>query len=164
MGHWLQPDKIVELLRPVVVLVLFSWSCSTAPDRIAGQPLSGREDSLLVDSASAVFFRQDSVRMARIKAVLKKQMFESLTHDCYFEMKYARSVIQRSRPMLAMVNTSSTRWLIFSKKDGSRKTIDLYVVNDLCGVFLFDGIRDPVRANMPNIATDIWNYFGKDGE
>jgi hypothetical protein len=164
MGHRVQPVKIVELLKPIVLLALFFVECTGSPDRIARPPLSGPGDSLVVDSGAAVFFNQDSLRLQRIKAVLSKQVYESLTHDCYFETRYARTIIQRDRPALRIINTSLPRWLIFQKKDGTRARIDLNTINDLCGLLLFDGSKDPVRANMPNITTDLWNYFGKAGD
>ena len=163
MGYRVQPDKIVELLRPIIVLALFSWSCARPephPTPHSGL-FSAPGDSLVVDSGAAVFFRQDSLHLARIKAILKERVFESLTHDCYFETKYARSVLRRSRPSLSIVNDSTHRWLIFVKKDGTRKRIDLYAIQDICGVILFDGTRDPERASMPDIDTALWNYFGE---
>ena len=102
--------------------------------------------------------------MARIGSALKKELLESLTHDCLFEMRFARTVIQRTHPSLPIITTATSRWLVFQKKDGTHKTIDLYTVTDICGVFLFDGIKDPERADMPNIATGLWNYFDKAGE
>lgn len=165
MGHRVQPDKIVELLKSILVLALFFWSCGRTPDRAAHRPtFSGSSDSLVVDSAEAVFFSQDSLRMDQIKSALREQVYASLTHDCYFETKYAQMVIQRDRPSLRIIYTSTHRWLIFKKKDGTRARVDLNTINDLCGLLLFDGSKDPLRANMPNIATDLWNYFGRAGE
>lgn len=93
--------------------------------------------------------------------MLKDRLYESLTHDCLFESKYARAVIRRERPALPMLDVVANRWLVFRKKDGGRRTIDLNAINDLCGVFLFDGVKDPVRADMPNIETQLWFYFGE---
>lgn len=147
----------------MLLLALFCWSCGRpAP---SSRPASGPTgaapgDTLEVDSKAVVFFRQDSARLARIRAVLKDRLYESLTHDCLFEGKYARSVIRRERPALTVMDVAANRWLVFRKKDGGRKTIDLNAINDLCGVFLFDGIKDPMRADMPNIETQLWFYFG----
>lgn len=156
MGHRFQLDKTVELLKPIPILVVFFLNCT----RPAPQPISQSGDSLQVDSGAAVFFQADSLRLIMVKAALKDRTFESLTHDCNFEMKYARSIIQRTLPALPVVMTSANRWLVFKKKNGTRKRIDLNTITDICGVFLFDGIRDPVRANMPNMDTELWNYFG----
>jgi hypothetical protein len=121
-------------------------------------------DSQEIDSRAAVFFRQDSLRLVRIKAVVHDRVYESLTHDCLFETKYVRSVLKREWPALRVIDVSTSRWLIFRKKNGDRKTIDVNAVNDLCGVFLFDGVKDPTRADMPNINTALWNYFGEGGK
>ena len=164
MGHRVQSDKIVELLRPVTFLALFFLGCANTPDQPLQQPLSGPGDSLVVDSPAVIFFHQDSLRLDGIKAVLRKEVFESLTHDCTFEMRYSRTIVQRDQPSLRVIHSSSNRWLIFQKKNGTRTRIDLNTVNDLCGVVLFDGSKEPLRANMTNIATDLWTYFGKAGE
>lgn len=164
MGHRVQPDTIVELLRPIIFLALISSGC-TGPAPSSGQatgpPDAAQADSLVVDSAEVIFFSQDSLRLASSKAVLAERQFKSLMHDCAFETKYARSVIQRDRPALPVVDISANRWLVFRKKDGGRKTIDLNTIKDLCGVFLFDGVKDPIRADMPNIASQLWFYFGE---
>lgn len=164
MGHWFQLDKIVELLRPIILSTLIVCNCSSpAPSGPQAYKVPGGAppDTLVVDTRAVVFFRQDSVRMEWNKAALNDRLFESLTHDCYFETRYVRSVIQRERPALPVVNVSANRWLVFKKKDGGRKAIDLHAINDICGVFLFDGIKDPIRADMPNIETQWWFYFGE---
>jgi hypothetical protein len=58
------------------------------------------------------------------------------------------------------VEDSTHRWLLFKSNTGSLKPVDLNRINDICGIFLFDGVKDPIRVDMPNIDTQLWNYFG----
>ena len=135
-------------------------SKASLPNKIAAKPPSSFEDSLLVGSPIAVFFRPDSVQLEKIKAVNSAIVFANLTHDGYFEMRYAKQVIQRYWPKIKIAETCTHRWLLFRRATGAVRLIDLNADNDICGVFLFDGTKDPIRVDMPNIDTQLWYYFG----
>ena len=54
--------------------------------------------------------------------------------------------------------------IIIAKKKKSNKSkvsIDLNDKNDICGLFLFDGKKDPALVDMPNIDTQLGFYFSK---
>jgi hypothetical protein len=186
--HWFQPYTTVELLRLLgrridrriflPALALFLLHCTTPPaapphgqndsakanNRLLKKPASSYEDSLLVSANAAVFFRPDSLQMEKIKTIIQKAIFETLAHDCYYQMRNAKTVISRDYPTVRIVDASGCRWVIFRKKNGGEKPIDLNAIGDICGLFLFDGTKDPVRADMPNIDTYLWNYFGSRGK
>jgi len=109
---------------------------------------------------ASVFFQPDSVQMQKIKAANEPMVFESLTHDCFYQMKNARLVIDRNWPSISVIVDSTARWLIFI---GSNKTftVDLDEVNNICGIYLFDGVKDPVRIDMTNIDSELDFYFKK---
>jgi hypothetical protein len=133
----------------------------TSPHDIRKKPPSSFNDTIMIGSKSAVFFKADSVQMKKIKQVNDESVFESLTHDCYYQMRNAKQVIQKERPEIKIILASTVRFLIFTNANGNSKTIDLNQVNDICGIFLFDPAKDPVRINMTNIDSELGFYFRK---
>lgn len=129
------------------------------PD-IRKKPGSGFHDSLIITTSTAVFFEPDSVQMEKIRSVNEPGIFESLTHECYYQMRNARLVIQRNRPDISIKAALKVRWLIFKKSNGSI-TVDLDEINNICGIYLFDGVKDPIRVDMTNIDSELGFYFRK---
>ncbi len=161
----------------VVIIALFLFSC-TGPvdpgmknhqtDSVPAlkkdnrkKPPSSFHDTVTIRTRSAVFFHPDSLQLIKIKTVNEKMIFESLIHDCFYQMRNARLVIQRDWPDIQITDISKIRWLNFIRPDGKKKIIDLDAVNDICGIYLFDPVRDPERIDMMNIDTELEFYFKK---
>jgi len=99
--------------------------------------------------------------MGKIKSVNTKVIFDMLTHNCHYQMENAHIVIKRYWPQIKIVEVSRFRYLLFEKTNKSKVCIDLNDKNDICGLFLFDGKKDPVLVDMPNIDTQLGFYFSK---
>jgi hypothetical protein len=125
------------------------------------KPPSTYSDTVIIFDKSAVFYTPDSLQLKKIKEVNEKMIFESLMHDCYFQMRNARLVIQNYRPRVKIIDISKARWLVFIKADNSKAVIDLDTINDICGIYLFDGEKEPERIDMMNIDTELGFYFKK---
>lgn len=80
-------------------------------------------------------------------------------HDYFYQMRNGRKVVRESRPALTIIDARNYRYLLFVKRDNSRKCIDLNAKGDLYGILLFDGKKDPVLVDMPNIKTALGFYF-----
>jgi hypothetical protein len=133
-------------------------STTRAKPDIRKKPASGFKDSLYIARPSAVFFQPDSTQMEKIKAVNETMIYESLTHDCYYQMQNARLVIERNWPSIQVIVDSNSRWLVF-KKLNANTIIDLDKINNICGIYLFDGAKEPVRIDMTNIDSELGFYF-----
>jgi|SRR5690242_1971470 len=125
------------------------------------KPPSSFQDTVYIETSSAVFFNPDTLQLARIKESLSSMVFESNQHDCFFQMRNARMVIKQHWPAIRIVETSKARYLLFIKKDKTRTCIDLDSKGDMCGVFLFDPRKDPELVDMMNIDTALGFYFEK---
>jgi hypothetical protein len=125
------------------------------------KPPSSFSDTVIIRSRSAVFYLPDSAQLVNIKAVNEKMIFESLMHDCFYQMRNARIVIQRDWPDIQVQDVSKERFLNFVRPDGKWKIIDLDSVNDICGIYLFDPGRAPELIDMMNIDTELGFYFKK---
>ena len=156
-------------------IVLMACSCSSSPEQnnkqvktdldrkhaIVKKPPSSFEDTVIIDRASAVFFNPDSLQLEKIKSVNEKNVYGTITHDCYYMMQNARNVIKQHWPRIRIVEVMKVRWLLFVKKDKSKMYIDLNARNNICGLFLFDPKKDPEPVDMPNIDTFLGFYFGQ---
>ena len=88
-------------------------------------------------------------------------IFESSIHDCFYQMKYSRNVLQRSWPEIKIVEIRNVRFVLFIFKNGNKECIDLNTKNDPCGIILFDGNKQAKLADMTNIDSELGFYFSK---
>ena len=129
--------------------------------KVIPKPPSSFNDTLVIDTKSAVFYSPDSSQMEQIKLANEKNVFESITHDCFYQMRNAKLVIKKYWPQLSIIETSNARFLLFIKKDKSKKIIDLNSKNDIAGIFLFDTEKEPELIDMMNVNTALGFYFNK---
>jgi len=158
----------------MTAVLLAGGSCSTDPvknnkamikgknsGKVIPKPPSSFNDTLVIDTKSAVFYSPDSSQMEQIKLANEKNVFESITHDCFYQMRNAKLVIKKYWPQLSVIETSNARFLLFIKKDKSKKIIDLNSKNDIAGIFLFDTEKEPELIDMMNVNTALGFYFNK---
>ena len=159
----------------LIALFLFICSCSEGNKRntpqaeispktkslIIKKPASSFNDTLVIKANSAVFYSPDSIQMEKIKKVNEKPIYDMLTHNCHYQMENARIVIKKYWPQLKIIETSTSKYLLFEKTNKTKVCIDLNDKNDICGLFLFDGKKNPVLVDMPNIDTQLGLYFSK---
>ena len=131
------------------------------PVRIIAKPPSSFEDTLTISTASGVFYDSDSLQLEKIRLLNKEMVYQSMVHDCFFQIKNAKTVIKQYWPLLKIIDISKARYLLFIKNDKSKIYIDLNTKNDMCGLFLFDGKKDPVLVDMTNVNTALGDYFSK---
>lgn len=84
---------------------------------------------------------------------------ESNVHDCFYQMRNARLVLKKDWPKIRIIETAQNRYLLFVKSDKTKKCIDLNSRGDMCGIYLFDTVKEPEFADMMNIDTALGFYF-----
>lgn len=125
------------------------------------KPASSYSDTIFITGISAIFFQPDPVQKEKIRQTLDSMVFDSNEHDCIFQPRYSRKYILENWPAVRVLETLQNRYIHFLKKDGQVRVIDLNANNDMCGLYLFDGIQDPVVADMTNVETSLSQYFNK---
>ncbi|MDP4284741.1 MAG: hypothetical protein Q8891_09970 [Bacteroidota bacterium] len=125
------------------------------------KPPSSFGDTLAIQFPSAVFYQPDSLQLEKIKSVNNKMVYESLTHNCFYQMRNARMVLKKYWPQIHVIETSKARYLLFIKANKKTTCIDLNSKNDICGILLFDGKKEPELVDMMNIDTGLEFYFKK---
>jgi hypothetical protein len=119
------------------------------------------QDTVFVSEAAAVFFSPDSAQLSKLKAVTDTMIFESMEHDCFYQMRNARRVLSSNYKSLPIFEILKGRYIKFQLADGSFQIIDLDLNNEPCGLYLFRKDKEPRFADMMNIDTELGFYFNK---
>lgn len=122
---------------------------------------SSYSDTIKIKSVAAVFFYPDSMQLEKMRASMDTMIFKSTDHECFYLMKNARTSLKVNWPKVQIFDASKARYLLFIKEDKSQICIDLNTKNDMCGLFLFNQVKDPLEADMANIDTALDFYFLK---
>jgi hypothetical protein len=156
---------------PILVFILFSNSCTnnlqnkevlpTETDSvriIQGKPSSSFKDTITIDFPAAVFFNTDKVQSEKYIERNGKKVFDSIQHDCFYQMKYSRDVLKKYYPKMKVTEVINSRYLRFITANSGYNIIDLNNY-DLCGLFISDGQKDPIVVDMTNVETQLGFYF-----
>lgn len=123
------------------------------------KPPSTYSDTLLINTAAAVFYQPDQVQLAKIKEVTDSVVFDGTMHEYFYQMRNARLVIKKTWPSLSIIESEKNRYLVFIKKDKTSECIDLNMRKDSHGLFVFDGNKSPLLIDMTNLETGISFYL-----
>jgi hypothetical protein len=153
---------------------MIGLSCADSPRQKSTEPINNEQqagkinkptgnfpDTLTIHAPAAVFYNPDSLQLEKIKKIIQKNEFESEVHNCFYLVRNAQIVLKKDWPQVHIIETSRNRWLLFIKDDKSHTLIDLDNKGDMCGLFLFDGKKEPELADMMNIDTALGFYFSK---
>lgn len=135
----------------------------TAPvdKKLFSKPGSGLTDTLKISGQVAVFFLSDTSQLQKVKSLISPDIFESLTHDCFYQMRNAKIVLKKNWKKVKIIETSKARWLVFEYANHTQSLVDLDTNNELCGIYLFNSKSAPLFIDMMNIDTRAEFYFNK---
>lgn len=128
-------------------------------DTMHRKPAATFSDTIIIDFPVAVFYNPDSTQLGKIKAITDTMVFQSIIHDCFYQMRNSRIVLQQNWPNIRIVEISNVRYIFFKQAGGRNEMIDLDAQNDPCGIFIFDGNKKARLADMMNIETELGFYF-----
>ena len=130
-------------------------------DTIKRKPPGSFSDTVIVDFPSAVFYNSDSLQLEKIKVIISKNEYETEVHNCFYQMRNARMVLKQYWPKIHIIEIIGNRHLLFVKANKNKTLIDLNNKGNMCGLFLFNGIKEPELVDMMNIDTALGFYFSK---
>lgn len=125
------------------------------------KPPSSFSDTVTIDLPAAVFYSPDSLQLQAIQAATDTLTFRSMEHDCYYQMRNARTVLQAYYPGIKIIEVKNARYLLFEITGHKQNCIDLNTKNDPCGIFIFDNRQLPRLVDMTNIESELGFYFAK---
>ncbi len=124
------------------------------------KPPASYQDTLKIDVPAALFYTPDTIQLQKIKKITEERVFESQTHEYFFQMRNARMVLKKNWPSITIIEAKNVRYLLFKKRNNDLVCIDLNNY-DPFGMFLFDTKKDPHPADMMNIDSELSFYFTK---
>ena len=125
------------------------------------KPSSTFNDTLKINSSSAVFYYPDSLQLEKIKLVTDTGFYEGSMHEYFFYMRNAHLVINKIMPKLKIIEAKNVRYILFINDDNSAKCIDLDTTSEPYGLFIFKMKKAPQLADMANIESELAFYFSK---
>lgn len=87
--------------------------------------------------------------------------YENDVHDCYYQTRNSKLVLQKFWPEIQVIEASKIRFLQFISNNQKSHCIDLDLQYEMCGLYLFNGTGLPELADMTNIETALHFYFEK---
>jgi hypothetical protein len=165
--------KISIFYHPLLFIFLFTASITSClqkerkkkeampqtPAAHYKKPPSSFTDTLVIRGPAAVFFTADTVQLEKIKAITEPQIFESTTHDCFFQQRNAKQVLKKYWPQIHIIDIADIRFLHFIGNKQEHIYRDLNEINDMCGLVLFKNGKLPEIADMMNVETALHTYF-----
>jgi len=148
-----------QFLTWIFIMALPVFSCSNPSAGNNNDRAGNPADTLMISQPSAIFFTADSLQREKLKARLGENPFEGADHECFYQMKNARTSLKEHWPQIRIYEVTDTIVLLFQREDGQKPFIDLRTKNDLCGLYLFNRKQDPVPADMMGIGTSLERYF-----
>ena len=100
------------------------------------KPSSRFNDTLKINSSSAVFYYHDSLQLEKIKLVTDTGFYEGSMHEYFFLMKNAHLVINKTMPQLKIIEAKNVRFLLFINDDTAQNVLTLIQKLTLMG-YLF---------------------------
>jgi len=155
-----------------ILVMIMSISCNNSPDDepavssksnskvgVHQKPPSSFSDTIVVDFPAAIFYNPDSLQLAKIKSISDTAVFESMEHDCFYQIRYSRRSLQQNWPGIKIIEIKNARYILFLLPEGKKECIDLDTQNDPCGILIFDSKKAPHLADMTNIDSELGFYF-----
>jgi hypothetical protein len=125
------------------------------------KPGSNFQDTLFVKSFPVVlFYNPDSLQLDSLKMRTAVSVFQSQTHEYFFQMRNARLVLKRDWPFMNQVYTQHARYIEFENSK-HHFLIDLNTLPDMSGIIIWNGNKKPHAIDMMNIETEMRYYFEK---
>lgn len=161
------PCFIIKLPVLLFVLLLFTGCKNPGEKKTARQDNSlavpaergPATDTLVIDQLAAVFFTPGPLHRQQLKAQFTAAQYDGIDHECFYQMKNARTSLKEHWPQIRIYEVTDTLYLRFIREDGRPAGIDLNQKRDMCGLYIFNRKNDPVIADMMSIGTSLENYF-----
>ena len=125
------------------------------------KPPGSFSDTITINFPAAVFYYPDSLQLEKIKAITDTMMFKGIDHECIYQMRNARLAVKDYGPKIRVIEPSKARYLLFIKTDNTKIYVDLNTKDEMCGLFVFNQVKDPQLVDMTNIGTELDFYFLK---
>ena len=113
--------------------------------------------TLQISEPAAVYFHPDSLKLQNLEETLGEKFFTD-AEESMGNLSTSRDYMVKEN--IRIIETEA-RELTFTKSDGTVKTIDLSSPEYTWGLFLFNGIDDPIQVDMAKPEKETAAYMKK---
>ncbi|MBK8483568.1 MAG: hypothetical protein IPL31_04255 [Saprospiraceae bacterium] len=125
------------------------------------KPPSTFQDSLIINTAAAVFYLPDTIQLKKIKSITNPQIFDGSMHEYILQQRNAHTELKNKLPNLKLIDSENNRYLVFTNPSKNQYIIDLDQYDDAYGMFIYDIGKAPIFVDMTNLETTLYPYFNK---
>jgi len=125
------------------------------------KPGSSFMDTLVVKGSAVVFYNPDTLQLKKIEAVNIPMVYKSMVHEYYYQQKTAKVDLKNIWPRILLYDIKNYRFLKFIYYNNNVQLIDLNKINDISGIIVFNGIKQPEQVDMMSFVNDATNYFDR---
>jgi hypothetical protein len=128
------------------------------PEKII-KPGSSFTDTLKIKESAVIFFNPDSLQIIEIKKQYKPSVYQSLSHEYYYQQKTAKVDLINNLPNVKLYEVVNSRYLLFIHTNKKESIIDLNNIGTFSGCFIFNGVKEPVQVDMMSFMNEAYYYF-----
>jgi hypothetical protein len=125
------------------------------------KPGSSFMDTLIVKGSAVIFYNPDTLQLKKIEVVNIPMVFKSMVHEYYYQQKTAKVDLKNIWPRIQLYDIKNYRFIKFIYRNNNVLVIDLNNINDISGIIVFNGIKQPEQVDMMSFVNDATYYFDK---
>ncbi len=125
------------------------------------KPGSSFMDTLVVKGSAVVFYNPDTLQLKKIEAVNIPMVYKSMVHEYYYQQKTAKVDLKNIWPRIQLYDIKNYRFIKFIYHNKNVQLIDLNNINDISGIIVFNGIKQPEQVDMMSFVNDATYYFDR---
>ena len=113
-------------------------------------------DTFIVKTKSAIVYSPDSLRLEKEIKKAGHENFQIGYDDYAYYINETSNFLENKG---IRVDTTSKKWIMFLLKNGSHQLIKTDTLQDLFGIFLFDGVSKPRTMDITDAEQEYNIYF-----
>ncbi|MFD1257214.1 hypothetical protein ACFQ3S_10430 [Mucilaginibacter terrae] len=124
---------------------------------IATKKDSLNEDTLMINSKSAVIYQPDSLTIERLKIKMGEEAFYTVADDHNFYI--ATSIEQLEKIKLPILNSKGKKFIQFTAVDKKPFLMRIDTIKGLGNIYLFEPGKQPYKADITSMDTEAKAYY-----
>jgi hypothetical protein len=114
-------------------------------------------DTLVVNKRVAVFYEPDSIQIEKKKKKIGEENYQVGLDDYAYYINESITYLEKKE--LPVVETKFKKYIKFILQDGTERWIKKDTLPDMWGIFLFDPLKEPYKADEMDMEAEYEKYF-----
>jgi hypothetical protein len=141
-----------------IIFIVFIISCNSQSKKSATiiPHIYPNNDTLYIDSITAVFYIPDTTRIAQQKKLVGEEDFYIGADDYSYYMHMSHEFLDSMK--MCIRYSDNKKYLKFISQS-TTKVIKLDTLPELWGIYFFDPAKHPIKVDMIEIDSEYHRYF-----